>query len=145
MDSMQALSAFLMFKSQRTLKNQDAHLACCAHHPHATCHASRPDWAWRDLRFVTPFSQFWRVGHLFKNVTCHKAWWVGHISTVVGEKGGLVSAADAESVCIVSLNGQIIDAMQASQPVWGRGRHAKHADVLYSLKFWVTNDRSNKE
>ena len=48
---------------------------------------------------------------------------------IVGEEGGLVSAADAESACIVSVNGQIIDAMQASQLVWCNAT-ARHSSTM---------------
>ena len=63
---------------------------------------------------------------------------------IVGEGGGLVSAADAESACIESVNGRIIDATQAGQLVRGHGRRAKRANVLYSSNFWVTNDGSDE-
>ena len=52
---------------------------------------------------------------------------------------------NAESACIESVNGQIIDATQASQPVQGCSRLTKRANVLYSLKFWVANDGSDEE
>jgi hypothetical protein len=64
---------------------------------------------------------------------------------IVGEEGGLVSIADAESTTMESVNGETTDATRASQAVEGRGKRKKCANVLYSSKFWVANDGSDED
>ena len=44
-----------------------------------------------------------------------------------------------------SIQGEVVDATQASQAGEGCGKHKKHANILYSSKFWVTNDGSNTD
>lgn len=62
---------------------------------------------------------------------------------ILGEEGGLVSTADAECASMESVQGEVVDATQASEAVEGRGKRKKHANILYSSKFWVTNDGSD--
>jgi hypothetical protein len=64
---------------------------------------------------------------------------------IPGEEGGLVSTADAESASMESVQGEVVDATQASQTVEGRGRRKKRSNILYSSKFWVANDGSDEE
>ena len=55
----------------------------------------------------------------------------------------MVSTADAECALMESIQGEVVDATQASQAVEGHGKRKKCANILYSLKFWVMNDRSD--
>ena len=64
---------------------------------------------------------------------------------IVGEEGGLVSTADAESAAMESINREIVDATQATRVFEGHGKRRKYANILYSSKFWVANDGSDKE
>ena len=61
---------------------------------------------------------------------------------VPGEGGGLVSTADAEGSSTEIVNGETVNAIQAIE---GRGKRAKHANVLYSSTFWLANDGSDEE
>jgi hypothetical protein len=62
---------------------------------------------------------------------------------IPGEEGGLVSTADAECASLESVQGEVVDATQATQAVEGRGKCKKRANILYSSKFWVANDGSD--
>ena len=61
---------------------------------------------------------------------------------ILGEEGGLVSTADAESALLESVRDEVVDV---THTVEGRGKRKKRANVLYSSKFWVANDGSDEE
>jgi len=62
---------------------------------------------------------------------------------IPGEEGSFVSTADAECASMESIQGEVVDATQASQAVEGCSKCKKHGNNLYSSKIWVVNDGSD--